>query len=104
MKRIALIGTALTLALGIGACGASDDGDIDQARLAEYRAALPSESQLNASAPKPSVNAKVGDPAMFPTGSEELVTGINGAVSGIVTTTSGQSVPVEFVSTRVVVK
>lgn len=84
MKKIAF--TSFALMAVLAGCGASDDGAVDPALLAEYRAAVPSETQLMAKAPAPGVHAKVGDPAVFPSGSTELVTGINGAVGGIIET------------------
>ncbi len=63
------------------------DDNIDQALLAEYRAALPGSGQLMADAPESSSfsAAAVGDPAFYPTASHDIVIGINGAVSGIIT-------------------
>jgi hypothetical protein len=84
MNRIAYSGFALAVAL-IG-CGGTDDGDvaIDQALLAEYRAALPKEEQVMAASPQPTMGAKLGQPAIYPEGSKDIVLGINGAVGGIV--------------------
>jgi hypothetical protein len=83
-----LVYTSVALAAVLLGCGGgdTDDGAIDQSLLAQYRQAVPSQSQLMAPSPKASVSAKVGDPAMFPTGSQEIVLGINGAVVGIVET------------------
>jgi hypothetical protein len=80
-------GLALTFTL-VAACGGGGEGQpTDQnALLAQYRAAIPSETQLKAHAPEGSSGAKVGDPAMFPHGSQEIVVGINGSVGYIVQT------------------
>lgn len=85
MKNLAYASLTLTLALSAVACGPADS-DIDPALVAQYRTAVPGEAQLMASAPKPSVHAKLGDPAVFPQGSSELVFGINNAVGGIIDT------------------
>lgn len=78
--KTTLIGLA-SLGLLTAACTAQDDGgDIDQALLAEYRAALPSRATLEAAAPMPTTSAALGDPAMLPHSSWELVLGINGTV------------------------
>ena len=82
MHRLAkLCGFALAYAL-MG-CGGSD---YDPALLAQYRTAIPSEAQLSATAPKASLQALVGDPAMLPKGSQDIVLGINGSVDGIIQT------------------
>lgn len=61
-------------------------GDYDPFLLQEYRAALPKMNRLEAQAPQASATAiaAVGDPAIYPVGSYDIATGINGAVSGIV--------------------
>ena len=85
MNRIAYSG--LLLAVAIMGCGGKEDESpaaIDQSLLAQYRAALPTESQVMAAAPEPSMATKLGEPAIFPTGSKDIVLGINGAVGGIV--------------------
>jgi hypothetical protein len=82
MKTFAkLCGFVLAHAL-IG-CGGSD---YDPALLDQYRSAIPKETQVSASAPKASLQALVGDPAMLPKGSEDIVLGINGSVGGIIKT------------------
>ncbi len=82
MNRLAkLCGFALAYAL-IG-CGSED---YDPALLEQYRTAIPKETQLAASAPKASIQAIVGDPAMLPGGSQDIVLGVNGSVGGIVDT------------------
>jgi len=79
-------GFALTLGIvGCGGGGGEPGGAaIDQALLAQYRAAVPSETQIKASAPTASSAAKVGDPAIYPQGSAEIVLGINGSIGFIV--------------------
>jgi len=83
--RIKLGSTAL-LALSLFGCGSSDEGSYDQATLAQYRSAIPSKSQVQASSPEASITAKVGDPAIYPNGSKDIVLGINGSVGYIVDT------------------
>ena len=84
MNRIAYSGFMLALAL-VG-CGGGDEGAgaIDQAILSQYRAALPKENQVMATSPNPSMASKLGEPAIYPVGSKDIVLGINGAVGGIV--------------------
>lgn len=82
MNKLAkLCGFALAYAL----VGCSSE-EYDPALLEQYRTAIPKETQLAASAPKASIQALVGDPAMLPGGSEDIVLGINGSVGGIVET------------------
>lgn len=82
MNKLAkLCGFALAFAL-VG-CGSEE---YDQALLDQYRTAIPKETQLAASAPEASIQAIVGDPAMLPAGSQDIVLGINGSVGGIVNT------------------
>lgn len=80
-KFVKLCGFAFAYALV--ACGGSD---YDPAMLEQYRSAIPKENQLAATAPKASIQALVGDPAMLPAGSEDIVLGINGSVEGIIKT------------------
>lgn len=78
----ALIGLA-SLGLLASACVAPDDDtDVDQALLAEYRAALPDRGTLEAAAPTATTAQALGDPAFLPHSSWELVLGINGTVNG----------------------
>ncbi len=76
----------IALTAGLVGCGGGGEGgeSVDQALLAQYRAAVPSETQLMASAPTASSAAKVGDPAIYPGGSAEIVLGINGSIGHIV--------------------
>ncbi|WP_428263344.1 hypothetical protein [Haliangium sp.] len=97
MFKHAMIATALS-GLTLLGCAVEQDpmneppgqtppGEIDQAMLAEYRAALPTMGQLQASAPESTAEfttAAVGDPAFFPSTSYDIVLGINTAVSGII--------------------
>lgn len=91
MKRLMLAGALSTMTL-FGCVAEETDppnnppDEIDQALLAEYRAALPSMGQLQAQTPDSSVASilATGDPAVYPTGSYEIATGINGAVTGII--------------------
>lgn len=78
--------TALSLAYALVACGGGEDQGIDQALLAQYRTAIPSRAQLEASAPQASIQAIIGDPAVLPKGSKDIVVGINGSVGHIVDT------------------
>ncbi|RMH38621.1 MAG: hypothetical protein D6689_19010 [Deltaproteobacteria bacterium] len=75
---------ATTLCLVAAACAAEDDGSIDEAKLATFRAAIPSKARLSAPAPKASTAAALGDPALYPTTSWPLVEGINGAVGSMI--------------------
>lgn len=88
MKTLSAITlSSLISVLAIG-CVPMDDGngddEIDQALLAEYRAAMPDRAQLMATAPEASAMAAVGDPAMYPSQSHEIVTAINGSVVGVI--------------------
>nr|AYM53868.1 hypothetical protein [Kofleria flava] len=91
MKRLMLASALSTVTLFGCAAEETDPGtpppdDIDQTLLAEYRKALPSMGQLGAKAPEGSAASilAVGDPALYPTSSYDIATGINGAVTGIV--------------------
>lgn len=91
MKRLMLAGALSTMTLFGCAAEETDPpnnppDEIDQALLAEYRKALPSMGLLEAKAPDSSVASilATGDPAIYPTGSYEIATGINGAVTGII--------------------
>lgn len=91
MKNLMLAGALSTMTFFGCAAEETDPGtpppdDIDQALLAEYRAALPSMGQLGAKAPEGSVASilATGDPAVYPNGSYDIATGINGAVTGII--------------------
>jgi hypothetical protein len=61
-------------------------GTIDPVLLDEYRAALPKLGRLEAQAPQASAAAiaELGQPAVYPVGSYDIATGINGAVTGII--------------------
>ncbi len=73
------------LLLNLASCVVkSSDEPIDQALLAQYRTAIPKETQVSAKAPNPSMAAKLGDPAIFPRGSNDIVMGINGSVKGMI--------------------
>lgn len=73
------------LPLLITACGPLPGADFDAALLAEFRAAVPTEAQLTASAPEPSSSARdVGDPALFPHQAVPTALAINGAVTNLV--------------------
>ncbi|HWN66610.1 MAG TPA: hypothetical protein VNM90_03160 [Haliangium sp.] len=63
-----------------------DNGKFDPVLLEEYRAALPKMNRLEAQAPQASAASisAVGDPAVYPVGSYDIATGINGAVTGII--------------------
>jgi hypothetical protein len=74
---------SLSSGLLIG-CTPMDDDQYDPALLQQYRAALPSMDRLAATAPEASVQTLVGDPALYPTTSWEIVIGINGSVAGII--------------------
>ena len=63
-----------------------DPGQFDPVLLDEYRGALPKLGRLQAQAPEASAVAiaALGDPAVYPAGSYDIATGINGAVTGII--------------------
>jgi hypothetical protein len=82
MNKLAKL-SGFALAYALVACGGTD---YDPALLEQYRTAIPKEAQLAASAPQASVLAIVGDPAMLPKGSQDIVIGINGSVKGIIDT------------------
>lgn len=83
MKRLALFGLALTM-FAPGCSGGDDPDVIDQQLLAEYRMALPSDTQVMAQYPEASQFTAVGDPALYPNGSYEMATSINGSVTGVI--------------------
>ncbi len=85
MKKTVL-GLAM-VALALGGCAEdTDPGDgggdpIDQTIVASYRAALPSQAQLVAPMPEASQSSALGDPALYPNVSQDIVIGINGTVA-----------------------
>jgi len=84
MRKLVTLGL-VSITLGLFACGGDGEGDaIDQALLDQYRAAIPKDEQVMASAPKASVNAIIGEPALYPKGSQDIVQGINGSIGHIV--------------------
>lgn len=83
MNKLAKL-CGFALAWTLVACG--EDKAYDPALLEQYRTAIPKETQLSASSPQASIQAIVGDPAMLPKGSKDIVTGINGSVGGIINT------------------
>ncbi len=76
---------AVLLIAFAGACASESAEGWDPALLAKYRAALPSRDALTATTPS-TVTRDVGDPALYPQASWQLVSGVNGAVAGIVDT------------------
>ncbi len=82
-KLVATSLLALVLALA-GACVAEED-PIDQELLVEYRAAVPTLSDLEAPQPMPTTMTAMGDPALYPNVSWPIVQGINGSVSNLIT-------------------
>lgn len=87
MKTLTQIMTLGAL-IGITTAGCQppeENSDIDQAQLAQFRAAIPSSSVLEAKAPEASAAAALGDPALYPSVSWEIVVGVNGSVQGIIT-------------------
>jgi hypothetical protein len=86
MNKLAKI-CGFAFAFALAACGGGgDDKTYDAALLEQYRAAIPKETQVAAKAPQASVQALVGDPALLPKGSKDIVFGINGSVGGIINT------------------
>lgn len=75
---------SLSSALLIGCTPMDENDQYDPALLQEYRAAVPSMDRLAATAPEASVQTLVGDPALYPHASWDIVIGINGSVAGIV--------------------
>lgn len=88
MKSLSAITiSSLISVLAIGCQPMDDDGgndQIDQALLAQYRAAMPDRDRLMAAAPEASTMAAVGDPALYPNASYDIVVGINGSVAGVI--------------------
>ncbi|MEM6532800.1 MAG: hypothetical protein AAF654_09250 [Myxococcota bacterium] len=75
---------AITMAAALSACG---DEAVEDQRLAEYKAALPSRAALEAPAATATASTRaVGDTALFPASSVELVLGVNGTVGWLVDT------------------
>lgn len=87
MNKLAKI-CGFAFAFALAACGGGDEtkATYDAALLEQYRAAIPKETQVAAKSPQASMQALVGDPAMLPKGSKDIVFGINGSVGGIVNT------------------
>ena len=76
----------LTSALLIGCVPVEEQNtQIDQQLLTEYRKAIPSMSQMEASEVQRTTQA-LGDPAVLPAGSYEIVEGINGGVAALIGT------------------
>ena len=75
---------SLALSLAVGCTPTDGSDDYDPALLAEYRTALPDAERLMAAAPEASVMNLVGDPALYPNASYDIIVGINGAVTGVV--------------------
>jgi hypothetical protein len=84
MKKLLILVTASVSILG---CKEDSGNDYDPALLAEYREAIPSMDQLRAEAPAASTSGTsfaVGQAAIYPSISSDVVLGINGAVGGII--------------------
>jgi hypothetical protein len=82
LKSALVVSTVFGLAAG---CMAEETpADIDPQVLATYRTAIPSAAQVTATSPQASALAAAGDPALYPNASRDIVTGINGSVTGIV--------------------
>lgn len=75
----------LTSALLIGCVPQEENKEIDQQLLTEYRKAIPSMSQMEAAEVQRTTQA-LGDPAVLPAGSYEIVAGINGGVAALIVT------------------
>jgi len=76
-----LLGIAVVTAT---ACVDEGPETYDQQKLDEYRRALPSRAQLEASAPRATTAALLGDPALYPHASADVVLGINGTVKATI--------------------
>lgn len=88
MKNL-MLASALSSMTLLGCVATEEDpnpGQFDPVLLDEYRAALPKLGRLQAQAPEASAVAiaALGDPAVYPNGSYDIATGINGAVTGII--------------------
>ena len=79
MNKLGLTLAALLLSSACAADGGSDT-DYDQAELQRYRSALPTHAQLDAPRNTPTTSTALGEPAIYPHASAEIVLGINGAV------------------------
>lgn len=85
MKNSIVLGSLLSIcAAGCVQEETPAPGQYDEQTLAAYRAAIPGMNQLEASGPNASQLAALGDPALYPTASWEIVLGINGSVVGII--------------------
>jgi hypothetical protein len=85
MKTLTNIIT-LSALFGMTAAGCTTEEDTsEQQKLAQFRAAIPDSSVLKARAPQASASAALGDPALYPAVSRDLVVGVNGSVEGIIT-------------------
>lgn len=83
MRIVSLTSMLVAVSMSLGAC-VTEDAPTDDARLAQYRKALPSRAELAAPAPQASTMNALGDPAMYPSSSWEIVEGINGAVGQMI--------------------
>ncbi|MBK9072576.1 MAG: hypothetical protein IPL79_16485 [Myxococcales bacterium] len=74
-------------ALSLGGCGGEDNAPTEsqQARLARYRAALPSAATLQAAVPEASASNVLGDPAEAPLAIVPIIHDVNGAVVDLLT-------------------
>ncbi len=80
MKHLGLSLLSAAL-LSTAACQApEDEANYDVATLEAYRSALPTRAQLEASQATASTATLLGEPAVFPQASADVVHGINGAV------------------------
>ena len=74
-------------ALSLGACANEEASSTEsqEARLARYRAALPSAATLQAAVPEASASGVLGDPAEAPLAIVPIVHDVNGAVVDLLT-------------------
>lgn len=79
MKTLGLSLIATTLL--VGACAAQDDDvGYDEAQLATYRSALPTRANLEAGHATATTATLLGEPAVYPHASADVILGINGTV------------------------
>lgn len=80
MKTLGL--SLIAASLLTGACAAQEDEgqNYDEVQLATYRSALPSRTQLEAGQATATTATLLGEPAVYPHASAEVIQGINGAV------------------------
>ncbi len=78
MKTLGLSLIATTLL--VGACAQEEEVNYDEAQLATYRSALPTRANLEAGQATATTATLLGEPAVYPHASADIILGINGTV------------------------